>query len=37
MGERSTLVLREHTEPEPEETDRSVAASLSTTAGTEAP
>ncbi|MDT0184340.1 glycogen debranching protein GlgX [Microbacterium sp. ARD31] len=37
MGERSTLVLREHTDPEPEETDRSVAASLSTTAGTEAP
>ncbi|MDR7252701.1 glycogen operon protein [Nocardioides sp. BE266] len=37
MGERSTLVLRQHVEAEPEETDRSVAASLSTPAGTEAP
>ncbi|NYE35262.1 glycogen operon protein [Nocardioides cavernae] len=37
MGERSTLVLREHVEPEPEETDRSVSASLSTATGTEAP
>jgi isoamylase len=37
MGERSTLVLREHVAPVPEETDRSVAASLSTPTGTEAP
>jgi isoamylase len=35
MGERSTLVLRQYADPVPEETDRSVAASLST-AGTEA-
>jgi glycogen operon protein len=38
LGEKATLVLREHVEePEPEETDRSVAASLSAQAGTEAP
>ena len=37
MGGRSTLVLREHVVPEPEDPDRSVAASLSATAGTEAP
>ncbi len=36
LGERSTLVLREHVEAPPEETDKSVSASLSTPAGTEA-
>ncbi len=37
MGGRSTLVLREHVAPEPDDSDRSVAASLSATAGTDAP
>ncbi|MBS2937086.1 glycogen debranching protein GlgX [Nocardioides sp. J2M5] len=37
LGERSTLVLREHVEPVVEETDKSVSASLSAPAGTEAP
>jgi glycogen operon protein len=35
LGERSTLVLRGHVVTQPEETDRSVAASLSAPGGTE--
>ncbi len=37
LGERSTLVLREHVETVTEETDKSVSASLSSPTGTEAP
>jgi glycogen operon protein len=37
LGERATLVLRQRVAPEPEETDRSVAASLSAPAATDQP